>query len=71
MHAVVVADSDGADNAPALPSARVVRISPVFAQARLPEDAGRGTAKVVECVLEFDGDAKARFGQHVRVEFRK
>ena len=30
-----------------------------------------GVAKVVECVLEFDGEAKARFGQHVRVEFRK
>ncbi|MNI93330.1 hypothetical protein D3C73_1512610 [compost metagenome] len=51
--------------------ARVVRISPVFAQARLPEDAGRGVAKVVECVLEFESAAKARVGQHVRVEFRK
>lgn len=71
MRATVVPDSDGAENASTLPPARVVRISPVFAQARLPEDAGRGVAKVVECVLEFDGEAKARFGQHVRVEFRK
>lgn len=71
MRAVVVPDSDGAADAAALPPARVVRISPVFAPARLPEDAGRGTAKVVECVLEFEGAAKARFGQHVRVEFRK
>ncbi|HEL3740300.1 HlyD family secretion protein [Stenotrophomonas maltophilia] len=71
MKATVVPDSDGAENTSTLPSARVVRISPVFAQARLPEDAGRGVAKVVECVLEFDGEAKARFGQHVRVEFRK
>lgn len=71
MKAAVVPDSDGAENTSTLPSARVVRISPVFAQARLPEDAGRGVAKVVECVLEFDGEAKARFGQHVRVEFRK
>ena len=71
MKATVVPDSDGAENTSTLPSARVVRISPVFAQARLPEDAGRGVAKVVECVLEFDGAAKARFGQHVRVEFRK
>ncbi|HDS1038403.1 TPA: HlyD family efflux transporter periplasmic adaptor subunit [Stenotrophomonas maltophilia] len=71
MRAVVVADSDGADEGVPLPPARVVRISPVFAHARLPEDAGRGVAKVVECVLEFDGVAKARFGQQVRVEFRK
>lgn len=71
MKATVVPDSDGAENTGSLPPARVVRISPVFAQARLPEDAGRGVAKVVECVLEFDGAAKARFGQHVRVEFRK
>jgi multidrug efflux pump subunit AcrA (membrane-fusion protein) len=71
MKATVVPDSDGAENTSTLPPARVVRISPVFAQARLPEDAGRGVAKVVECVLEFDGEAKARFGQHVRVEFRK
>ncbi|MDJ1624806.1 HlyD family secretion protein [Stenotrophomonas sepilia] len=71
MKATVVPDSDGAENTGTLPPARVVRISPVFAQARLPEDAGRGVAKVVECVLEFDGQAKARFGQHVRVEFRK
>ena len=71
MKATVVPDSDGAENTSTLPSAHVVRISPVFAQARLPEDAGRGVAKVVECVLEFDGAAKARFGQHVRVEFRK
>lgn len=71
MQATVVPDSDGAGNTTPLPLARVVRISPVFAQARLPEDAGRGVAKVVECVLEFDGEAKVRFGQHVRVEFRK
>ncbi|AWT14126.1 efflux RND transporter periplasmic adaptor subunit [Stenotrophomonas maltophilia] len=71
MKATVVPDSDGAENTSTLPSARVVRISPVFAQARLPEDAGRGVAKVVECVLEFEGEARARFGQHVRVEFLK
>ncbi len=71
MKATVVPDSDGAENTGTLPAARVVRISPVFAQARLPEDAGRGVAKVVECVLEFDDAAKARFGQHVRVEFWK
>lgn len=71
MRARVTADSDGASGTATLPDARVVRISPVFAQARLPEDAGRGVAKVVECVLEFDGVAKARFGQHVRVEFQK
>ena len=60
MKATVVPDSDGAENTGSLPPARVVRISPVFAQARLPEDAGRGVDKVVECVLEFDGEAKAR-----------
>ena len=70
MRATVVIDSDGNEGKP-LPEARVVRISPVFATARLPEDAGRGVAKVVECVLEFESAAKARVGQHVRVEFRK
>ncbi|MNY76032.1 hypothetical protein D3C86_2154870 [compost metagenome] len=70
MRATVVIDSDGTEGKP-LPVARVVRISPVFAPARLPEDAGRGVAKVVECVLEFESAAKARVGQHVRVEFRK
>lgn len=70
MRATVVIDSDGAEGKP-LPVARVVRISPVFAQARLPEDAGRGVAKVVECVLEFESAAKARVGQHVRVEFHR
>ena len=40
MKATVVPDSDGAENTGTLPPARVVRISPVFAQARLPEDAG-------------------------------
>lgn len=70
MRATVVIDSDGTEGKP-LPVARVVRISPVFAPARLQEDAGRGVAKVVECVLEFESAAKARVGQHVRVEFRK
>ncbi|MGG6344180.1 HlyD family secretion protein [Stenotrophomonas indicatrix] len=70
MRATVVIDSDGTEGKP-LPVARVVRISPVFAAARLPEDAGRGVAKVVECVLEFESAATARVGQHVRVEFRK
>ncbi|EVT71973.1 MAG: HlyD family secretion protein [Stenotrophomonas indicatrix] len=70
MRATVVIDSDGTEGKP-LPVARVVRISPVFAQARLPEDAGRGVAKVVECVLEFDSAANARVGQHVRVEFHR
>jgi hypothetical protein len=28
-------------------------------------------AKVVECVLEFESAAKARVGQHVRVEFHR
>lgn len=71
MRATVVADSDGADGSAALPTARVVRISPVFAAARLPADAGRGVAKVVECVLEFEGKPPLRFGQQVRVEFLK
>ncbi|KAF1016333.1 MAG: p-hydroxybenzoic acid efflux pump subunit AaeA [Stenotrophomonas maltophilia] len=71
MAAVVIPDRDGPDGDGPMPKAKVVRISPIYAPGRLPADAGRGAPRVVECILQFEGDAPVRFGQHVRVEFHR
>ncbi|WMJ68635.1 HlyD family efflux transporter periplasmic adaptor subunit [Stenotrophomonas sp. 24(2023)] len=71
MSAVVIPDRDGPDSDGPMPRAKVVRISPVYAQGRLPADAGRGAPRVVDCILQFEGEAPVRFGQHVRVEFHR
>ena len=49
----------------ALPSAKLVRISPIYGNGRLQDDAQRGPVRVVECILEFDGPAEAIVGQNV------
>lgn len=61
--------TDGDATATALPSAHVVRISPVLGTGRLQDDLQRGPVRVVECVLEFDQPPKVRVGQNVRVNF--
>ncbi|WP_325343051.1 efflux RND transporter periplasmic adaptor subunit [Xylophilus sp.] len=73
MRATVVPDGDAPAGA-ALPTARVVRISPLYGAARLLDDAQRGPQRVIECVLEFDPSQgrnalTARPGQNVRVSF--
>ncbi|MDR0225824.1 MAG: HlyD family efflux transporter periplasmic adaptor subunit [Burkholderiaceae bacterium] len=72
MQATVTLDADGA--APQqLPSARVLRISPVYGTARLQDDQQRGPVRVIECVLAFDQApaAAVRVGQNVRVQFHE
>lgn len=69
MHASVSTDSDA--TASDLPTARLVRMSPVLGPAQWQEDTQRGVARVVECVLEFDQPpTNARPGQAVRVAFQ-
>ena len=71
MRAAVVVDGDTSQGA-ALPSARLVRISPVYGTARLQDDTQRGPVRVVECVLQFDeAPAGVRVGQNVRVSFHE
>ena len=64
MRATVASDMDSAA-ARALPSAKLVRISPIYGNGRLQDDAQRGPVRVVECILEFDGPAEAIVGQNV------
>lgn len=72
MHATVVADSDGGSAAAAFPNATVLRVSPVYATARLQDDAQRGPIRVIECVLSFEqAPAQAKVGQNVRVSFHE
>ncbi|MBS0292998.1 MAG: efflux RND transporter periplasmic adaptor subunit [Proteobacteria bacterium] len=72
MRASVVADSDAGGAQQALPDARVLRISPVYGQARLQDDALRGPVRVVDCLLAFDEVPQgARVGQNVRVTFHE
>lgn len=71
MKVIVVLDSDGVENMGMLLFVCVVCISLVFVQVCLFEDVGCGVVKVVECVLEFDGEVKVCFGQYVWVEFWK
>jgi multidrug efflux pump subunit AcrA (membrane-fusion protein) len=64
-------EADGA-SASALPPARVVRISPLFGPVRLDDELPqRASARVVECLLEFDQPASVRVGQAVRVDFTR
>lgn len=71
MRATVASDMDSEAAAPALPSAKLVRISPIYGNGRLQDDAQRGPVRVVECILEFDGPAEAIVGQNVRVTFHE
>ncbi|QNN57290.1 HlyD family efflux transporter periplasmic adaptor subunit [Diaphorobacter ruginosibacter] len=72
MRATVVFDGDAGGSVPALPQAKVLRISPVFGAAHLQDDVQRGPVRVIECVLAFDQPpAGARVGQNVRVTFHE
>ena len=71
MQATITSDMDSDSDANALPKARVIRISPVYRQGRLQEEAQRGPVRVVECILEFDEPANVRVGQNVRVSFHE
>ncbi|WP_336693296.1 HlyD family secretion protein [Delftia acidovorans] len=72
MQATVTLDADGAAQQQ-LPSARVLRISPVYGTARLQDDQQRGPVRVIDCVLVFDQApaASVRVGQNVRVQFHE
>lgn len=72
MRATVTLDADGAAHQQ-LPSARVLRISPVYGTARLQDDQQRGPVRVIECVLVFEQApaAAVRVGQNVRVQFHE
>lgn len=72
MQATVTLDADGAAQQP-LPSARVLRISPVYGTARLQDDQQRGPVRVIDCVLVFEQApaAAVRVGQNVRVQFHE
>ncbi|ROQ90455.1 CusB/HlyD membrane fusion family barrel-sandwich protein [Delftia acidovorans] len=72
MRATVTLDADGAAQHQ-LPSARVLRISPVYGTARLQDDQQRGPVRVIECVLVFEQApaAAVRVGQNVRVQFHE
>lgn len=75
--ASVRADTDGPVGATSVGSpdsvpAKVVRLSPVFGNSRLDDDAlPHGRTRVVECFLEFDRVPPLRVGQAVRVEFHE
>ncbi|KVX05707.1 hypothetical protein ASL22_17035 [Alcaligenes faecalis] len=71
MKARVVFDTEGSGQTTALPSAHVLRISPVYGEGRLQDDSQRGPVRVVEAVLAFDEAAQARVGQNVRVIFHE
>ncbi|WP_315530347.1 HlyD family efflux transporter periplasmic adaptor subunit [Delftia acidovorans] len=72
MRATVTLDADGAAQQQ-LPSARVLRISPVYGTARLQDDQQRGPVRVIECVMVFEQApaAAVRVGQNVRVQFHE
>ena len=72
MRATVTLDADGAAQQQ-LPSARMLRISPVYGTARLQDDQQRGPVRVIECVLVFEQApaAAVRVGQNVRVQFHE
>lgn len=70
MLASVTTDGEGGQEK-TLPSARVLRISPVFGSGRLQEDTQRGPVRVVECVLAFEQAPQVRVGQNVRVSFHE
>ncbi len=73
MRATVATESDppvGSKARTPLPSARVVRISPVYGASRLDDEAQlRTSVRVVDCYLEFDRTPDVRVGQDVRVSF--
>lgn len=63
--------TDGDAMAQSLPSARVVRISPVLGVGRVQDDNRRGPTRTVECILAFDRAPEARVGQNVKVSFHE
>ena len=71
MKARVLFDTEGGGQANALPTAHVLRISPVYGEGRLQEDSQRGPVRVVEAVMAFDEPAQTRVGQNVRVIFHE
>lgn len=71
MQATITSDMDSDSDSDTLPQARVIRISPVYRQGRLQEEAQRGPVRVVECILEFEEPANVRVGQNVRVNFHE
>lgn len=71
MRATVVSDLDSSTSAAAWPSARLVRISPIYKNGFPQQDPQRGPARVIDCILEFDGDIHALVGQNVRVSFHE
>lgn len=71
MQATITSDMDSDSDSNTLPQARVIRISPVYRQGRLQEEAQRGPVRVVECILEFEEPANVRVGQNVRVNFHE
>lgn len=71
MQASITSDMDSDSDSNALPQARVIRVSPVYRQGRLQEEAQRGPVRVVECILEFEEPANVRVGQNVRVNFHE
>lgn len=70
MRATIVPDTDTASSQ-ALPSAKVVRISPVYGTGSLQDDPQRGPVRIVEAILAFDEPPTARIGQNVRVLFHE
>ena len=70
MRATVASDMDSEAPRP-LCLRPLVRISPIYGNGRLQDDAQRGPVRVVECILEFDGPAEAIVGQNVRVTFHE
>ena len=72
MKAQITVEGDAAAGKKGLPSATVLRISPVYGVARLQDDTQRGPARVVECVLAFDQPpVNTKVGQNVRVSFHE
>ena len=72
MKAQVSVDGDVAAGKQDLPSATVLRVSPVYGTARLQDDTQRGPVRIVEAVLAFDQPpVNAKVGQNVRVSFHE
>lgn len=72
MKAQVSVDGDAAPTKQDLPSATVLRVSPVYGTARLQDDTQRGPVRIVETVLAFDQPpVNAKVGQNVRVSFHE
>ncbi|WP_116519808.1 efflux RND transporter periplasmic adaptor subunit [Achromobacter insuavis] len=71
MQATVAPDQDSSANASPWPPARLIRINPIYRNSLQQQDTQRAPARVVECILEFDGPVHALVGQKVRVNFHE